>query len=229
MKTGFENLNLRPFERRLVVVVGVVMFIVLNFWFVVPHFSDWGKVQFRRAKAERTLQAFESEVRQIPIYQARVRELGSENSNIPIEEQALHFANTRESVAGQAGVTIANASKINTRTNQFFQELTQTITLLCKEQELVNFLYSLGSGNSLIRVRDLSLRPDAPRQQLNASVKLAASYQKRPAVKAGAPSAQPSGAAPRPKATATQPATTSIPARSAPAGTTTAAQTSKQP
>jgi len=54
----------------------------------------------------------------------------------------------------------------------------------------VDFLYNLGSGNSLIRVRDLSLRPDPPRQQLSGNVKLVASYQKNPSKKP-APAAKP--------------------------------------
>jgi hypothetical protein len=57
-------------------------------------------------------------------------------------------------------------------------ELTQSISLLTKEQQLVDFLYNLGSSNSLIRVRDLTLRTDPPRQNLSANVKLVASYQK---------------------------------------------------
>lgn len=213
-KSYLDQMNLRPFEKRLVVAVGLVMFIVLNVAFVWPHFSDWGQVQFRMSKARRTLAAFEQEVRQMPVYQARVRELGSENSNVPIAEQKLHFDNTREAVAAQAGVTINNASRVTTRTNQFFLELSQTINLLCKEQELVTFLHSLGSGNSLIRVRDLSLRPDAQRYNLNASVKLAASYPKRPA--ASTPRALTGTTAPSGTPTATVPlrAAAVVPAQS---------------
>lgn len=193
-KSYLDRMNLRPSEKRLVVGVALVMFVVLNWALVVPHFADWGKVQFRMNKARKTLSAFQAEVRQMPVYQARVRELGSENSNIAITEQQLHFANTREAVASQAGVTINNATRVTTRTNQFFMELTQNINLLCKEPELVTFLHNLGSGNSLIRVRDLSLRPDAQRFNLNASVKLAASYQKRPAVRATTPAPPRTGA-----------------------------------
>lgn len=217
-KSYLDRMNLRPSEKRLVVGVALVMFVVLNWALVVPHFADWGKVQFRMNKARKTLSTFQAEVRQMPVYQARVRELGSENSNIPITEQQLHFANTREAVASQAGVTINNATRVTTRTNQFFMELTQNINLLCKEPELVTFLHNLGSGNSLIRVRDLSLRPDAQRFNLNASVKLAASYQKRPAVRATTPPPQRSGApaavrteAPAPRSVAAS-STTPIPA-----------------
>jgi len=42
----------------------------------------------------------------------------------------------------------------------------------------VDFLYKLGSDASMIRVRDLELQPDPPRQKLNANVRLIASYQR---------------------------------------------------
>ena len=73
---------------------------------------------------------------------------------------------------------IQQFGKTTTQTNQFFLELTQLISVLSGEAQLVDFLYNLGSGNSLIRVRDLQLRPDGPRQQLGGTIKLVASYQK---------------------------------------------------
>jgi hypothetical protein len=42
----------------------------------------------------------------------------------------------------------------------------------------VDFLYKLGSDVSMIRVLDLELQPDGPRQKLNANIKLVASYQR---------------------------------------------------
>ena len=45
MKTSiFDKLNLRPQERRLVVIVGMVLFVLINWWFVWPFFGEWGKV-----------------------------------------------------------------------------------------------------------------------------------------------------------------------------------------
>lgn len=186
-----DRLNLRPAEKRLVVVVSMALFVVLNWWFVFPHFSDWARVQARMEKARRTLVRYEREIANTNSVARAVKQMESEGYSIPAEEQFLHFSSTREAVAQQSGVNIGQASKITTRTNQFFLELTQNISLQTKEAELVNFLYSLGSSNSLIRVRDLSLRPDQPRYNLNATVKLAASYQKKQSgARAAAPKLQ---------------------------------------
>ena len=52
----FDKLNLRPQERRLVVIVGLIIFVLLNMWFVWPYFDDWGRVRGEIARANgRTL------------------------------------------------------------------------------------------------------------------------------------------------------------------------------
>jgi Tfp pilus assembly protein PilO len=65
-----------------------------------------------------------------------------------------------------------------THTNEFFVEQIQNITVSATDEQLVDFLYKLGSDASMIRVRDLELQPDPPRQKLNANVRLIASYQR---------------------------------------------------
>ena len=78
-------------------------------------------------------------------------------------------------------MNVTSTSRTTTGTNEeFFIRLTQTIGVQSGEPQLVDFLYNLGAGSSLIRVRGLSLRPDPPRQQLVANVTLVASYQKSP-------------------------------------------------
>jgi hypothetical protein len=69
-------------------------------------------------------------------------------------------------------------SRQMSRTNAFFVELAQSITITADDQQLVDFLYKLGSDASMIRVSDLELQPDPPRQHLNANIRLIASYQK---------------------------------------------------
>ena len=51
----------------------------------------------------------------------------------------------------------------------------------------MDFLYKIGTGGSLVRVSDLELQPDQPRQHLAANIKLVASYQKNPKAPTPAP------------------------------------------
>ena len=63
----------------------------------------------------------------------------------------------------------------------FFVEQIQNINVSATDDQLVDFLYKLGSDVSMIRVRDLELQPDVPHQKLNANIKLVASYQRNAA------------------------------------------------
>jgi Tfp pilus assembly protein PilO len=193
MTNPLDRLNLRPFEKRLVVGVAVVLFIVLNLWFVVPHFSDLGQAQKRRTDALEKIRRWQVEINQMPVYQRQVKEMASEGQDVPAEDQQNQFSRAIQMQQAQSGVNISSTSKQTVRTNQFFLELTQQISVQSPEAQLVDFLYNLGSGNSLIRVRDLALKPDGPRQQLSGTVKLVASYQKNPPKKA-APGASPAPA-----------------------------------
>jgi hypothetical protein len=175
---GYWN-NLKPFEKRVVVGFGALFFVVLNFLFVIPHFSDLAAVHRRMDDAQLKLARYQTEIAQTNGYLAKLRAIERENADVPAEEQSLQFANTVNVQAVQSGVHIGSASHINTQTNQFFLEKSQSLSVQSGEDQLVDFLYTLGSGNSQIRVRDLSVRPDPSRQQLVAQVKLVASYQKR--------------------------------------------------
>ncbi len=190
MTSYLDRLNLRPSEKRLVVGVGAVFFVVLNLWFVVPHFSDLGDAQRRRSDALVKLKRWQVEIDQMPKYKAGVDQFAKEGLDVPAEDQVNQFARAIQSQQAQSGVGIPNFGRTTYQTNQFFVDLSQVITVQSGEAQLVDFLYNLGSGNSLIRVRDLALHPDPPRQQLSGTVKLVASYQKSTPRKA-APGAKP--------------------------------------
>jgi Tfp pilus assembly protein PilO len=198
--------NLRPLEKRMLVAVAAVLFLVLNAWFVVPHFSDWSIAQDRLSKARKKLDRFQKEIGQADTYKMQIQRLESESQDVPSEDQSIHFVSTIQSQAAQSGVNIIQVGRVQPRTNDpFFVELTQTLGVQSKEQNLVDFLYKLGSGNSLIRVRDLGLGPDPPHQQLNAKITLVASYQRKPS------SSSKSAAAPAPPAPTKSPAPTTKP------------------
>jgi len=179
MKKYWEGL--RPFEKRVVVGVATGLFAVFNLWFVLPHFSDLGRMKKRMEEAQWTLQVRQTAIAQKPMYEEEIKKLQREGLDVPAEESALQFQRTVSDEEMRVGVNPNSTGRIITRTNEFFLEQTQTINVQSGEQPLVDFLFNLGSGNSLIRVRDLVLHPDPQtRQQLAGAIKLVASYQKTP-------------------------------------------------
>jgi hypothetical protein len=184
MKTYLDTL--RPSEKRLVVGIGLVFFVVLNYWFVLPHFEDWNHLKFDIKKAQDKLEMYRNEIQQSRRYEVEIKRMEGGGYSVPAEDQANHFQSTALDMAIQAGVGFQSTGKVSQSTNQFFLLLSESVTLTAKEDSLINFLYNLGSGDSLIRVRDLGIRPDAPRQNLSATIKLEASYQKKLPVRAGA-------------------------------------------
>ena len=87
---------------------------------------------------------------------------------------------TIQSQSAASGIAGVNYSRSTMHTNEFFVEQVQNINLTATDEQLVDFLYKLGSGASMVRVRDLELQPDNARQHLTANVRLVASYQKTP-------------------------------------------------
>lgn len=209
MKEFFARLN--PMERRFVVFVVVLFFVVVNLVWVRPYFLEWGKTKVELEKSRTTLTTYTQAAAKAPALQKQVDALSRGGAEVPQEEQALQFARTIQERSARSGVGILSMG--STRqvggTNQFFAEQIQTINVQSKEDQLVDFLYNLGSDNSLIRVRDLSIQPDPSHMQLNAHVTLVASYQKKPAAKPAvtAPASKPATApAPAPAKPAAAPA-----------------------
>ena len=179
MKKYFDQL--RPMERRLVIGVGVILLLVVNWVMVWPHFADWSNLTRRYEDAQRKLKLYQTAVAQRPELEKSVKNFESEGEFVALEDQAINFMRTIQSQASASGFGIQNYSRSMMRTNQFFVEQIQNISVTATEPQLVDFLYKIGSGSSMIRVRDLELQPDQPRQRLNANIRLVASYQKNPA------------------------------------------------
>ena len=175
--------RLSSLERRFIVIAIVVVFVVVNLWFVLPRFNDWGLVRSRHEAALATRAKYEKEIAQTATYTSQISKLESEGVAVPVEDQALDFLTTINSQAVQSGVQVITSTRQPERTNQFFLERAQGLTIQSTEAQLVDFLYKLGDGNSLIRVRALSLHPDAPRQALSGNLTLIASYQKKPSAR----------------------------------------------
>ncbi len=189
MTSLFDKLKLRPFERRLAVIVAIVLFLVVQYLFVWPSFGAVSKMDTRRAEAQEKMKTYREEIAQTNKFATGLAKLEGEGAAVPPEDQSSDLMRTTQAQSAQTQVQLQNVSKPFTRTNEFFLEQSVQVTALSTEDALLNFLYNLGSGNSLIRVRDLTLRPDQSRTKLSATIKLVASYQKKPSVRAAAPPA----------------------------------------
>ena len=181
MSSQLAKLDLRPNERRLLVAVATGVFVVLNIWLVWPHFNDWAKVKVKMGEAQKKLENYQAEVNRIPQYQGQLNSLVGDETAVMPEDQAIHLLRTIQSHAAQNGVVITGNSRASSKTNETFLEQTQNISVQSGEKQLVDFLYNLSTGNSMIRVRELNLRPDASKTLLGGNITLVASYQRKAA------------------------------------------------
>jgi type II secretory pathway component PulM len=189
LSANFSRLS--SFERRFILVATVALALVLNFWLVIPHFSDLQKIENRFGAARKKQETFGKEIAQTAFYEKNIKDLQGEGVAIPQEEQTVNLLQAIQNQAAQSGVSILANNRQPERTNQFFLERAQALTTQSGEPQLVDFLYNLGVGSSLIRVRALSIRPDPPRMALSANITLIASYQKKTPKPATAPAATP--------------------------------------
>ena len=186
MTTFLDRWNLQPQERRLVVIVAAILFGMLNLWFVWPHFKDWQQVKDGREQAQRKLGRYTNEVAHVPEYERRLKVLEKLGSPVIPSEQTLDFYRAVQTLAKLKGVRIDQQGQPTPvkgeagNTNSFFEKLSLNIRVTTGESELVDFLYELGAGNSMIRVADMTLNPAPGSNPTNLSggITLVASYQK---------------------------------------------------
>ena len=208
MSSVFDKLNLAPAERRLVVIVGIVIFVVLNFWLVIPEFGEWAKNEQRTKDARSKFQGYQAEIGKKPAYEKDLKELEQQGTQVATEEAALRLSQEVNSQAALSGVTITSITPlqrqgISGKTNTFFDEASVTVNINTSEKELLDFLFRLADKDMLIRARSMQLSPDPSRMRLQGPITLVKSFQRRPPVKAATtaaakpvpPAAKPAAAA----------------------------------
>lgn len=228
MTDFLDKLNLRPQERRLVVGILVVIFIVLNVLLVWPHFGDWARVRADLADAQDALYKYNRKIAQASGpngFAATLKKLEGEGANnVVAEEQEIQLLRTVQTQVAQSKILVSRYGSVTKSTsgptNEFFEEQSLPIDVNTGEKELIDFLVNVGSGNSMIRVRDLNLKPaDQNRYRLAGTITLTANYQKKPVAKP-VPKPAPAPTTPAPKSAAPAPlpkkptAPASVPAKS---------------
>lgn len=210
--TYFSRLS--PVERFFIAGAIICVFMVIQIVFVFPKFGQLKGIERRNRDAKTKLDLYEKEIAQTDFYRTNITILEGDGASVPLEDQGVSFLQAIQSEAVKSGVIITANNRQPESTNQFFKELSQSITTLSEESQLVDFLYNLGVSSSQTRVRAISIRPDPSRTKLNATITLVASFQKKPPVRsATAPAAKPAAKetpkdSPKPAATpVTKPAT----------------------
>ena len=231
MMQWLDRLNLQPHEKRGLLVGLLIVAAVLNYWLVWPYFGEWTQLGTDRKKLEDSRTRYLSEIGKKAAYEKKLKDLQKAGAEVVQEDQANRLQSTLITQANANGVQAGNFRPINTssraagQTNAFFDEQQMNFDVTASEPELVGFLYSLGAGDSMIRVRDISrLRLDPSQTRLTAQVTVVASFQKKPKTPPKAPTPAPSAgkATNAPKAQAVAPKSTSS---SAAAGGTNATKT----
>ncbi len=207
MSSVFDKLNLRPQERRLVVIVGIVVFIVLNVWLVIPMFGEYGKYERRIVDATANLRKYQDEIGRRSRYEKELRELESQGPLVPTEEAGLRLSQEVNSQAALSGVTINSITPLQRqgsggKTNAFFEEAAVTINIKSGEKELIDFLFRLADKDMLIRAKSMQLGTDPARMSLQGQITLVKSFQRRPTTKGSTVAAASPKAAALPAATA---------------------------
>ena len=224
MNNFFDKLNLRPQERRLVVVVAIVVFVIVNFWLVFPMFCDYGKYQQRIKDEQTRVDRYNGEINKQNSYKKQLVELLDSGTTIATEDAALRLYQEVNSQANLTGLGYTLITPVtrggNAKTNAFFDETSVTVNIRTGEKELVDFLNRLTDKELMIRARSMDLSPDPSRMLLQGSITLVKSYQRKPPAKvAAAPTTIPkSNAAPAAAKAAAKPAVpASTPAAKVPA------------
>jgi Tfp pilus assembly protein PilO len=223
MTSFFDKLNLTPAERRLVIIVGIVVFVVLNFWLVFPMFGEYGKYDQRIHDANATLKKYQDEINKRSTYTNQLAQLENSGVYVPSEEAALRLSQEVNSQATLSGVTFSSITPMQRqgsggKTNAFFEEAAVTITVNTGEKELVDFLYRLADKDLLIRAKSMTIGPDPSQTRLQGQITLVKSLQRRPpktttAAAVAKPAATPAASPAKP---VTPPPTSAIPAQPRP-------------
>lgn len=167
MNELFDKLNLKPEERRLAVLFMAIAFIFVNYMYVFPKFQELDRTRKETRLAENTFNMYRLKTNSIPELQITLAALG-EKAGPSVEDsprQRSIFSDTVTRMASKHSISIVRQAQIREiqpiagQTNKFFAELEIPVTIQGTEEQMVNFLYSLGNEESLIRVRSLTLSP----------------------------------------------------------------------
>ena len=226
MSSALDSLNLRPQEKRVIVAIAVVVFVILNLVLVFPHFKDYAKIEAELKKTRQTIATNNAIIAKDkdPVHGLKKQLEDPEQQQggvAAFKEIALLETVTAQARANgffpQTSAPVKTPVGPASQSDKFFESQSVRIVVQSAEDALVKFIYDVGNDPAMIRVWELELHPfDNNRYRLNAAITLTANYQKT-----AAPSSAPAEKAVT--KTPAQPSTSPAPkagARSGPATNT---------
>jgi type II secretory pathway component PulM len=193
---AFDQIQLRPQERRLLVLGAAILFVVLNLWFVWPHYGELGRVQNQIRGRERTLETFRTELARRDEYLAQLQALEMDGVGVLDRDKDLTLLGTVQTELARGGISHSGINTASGGSSEFFEQRTLSVNLNPTSPEaLVRFLLSLATNQVVLRVKELDLKPDGTKTKLSGSVRIVASFQRETLVP---PAATAVAATPRP-------------------------------
>ena len=171
MSSFLNKLNLRPNELRLVVVVASVVLVVLYVLSLSPVQRVEAAPEAKKATWSRRSGATTTEIDRDAAYQKELAELQGERAARRYRGPGPGHAAHRQ-LPGRPARRDRSTATLPARAppagwarpTPSSRRHTGTINFVAEESALVNFLYALSSGNSLIRVSSMTLNPDQPHE-----------------------------------------------------------------
>ncbi len=204
MTSYFDKLGLSPQERRLVVIVGIVVFVVINWWVIIPMFGAWGRYEQKLLDATKLRDKYNAEIGRQKEYETKLKTLQQQGSQVASEEAALRLQQDVINQANLTGlgygtITPVNRSSTTVKTNSFFDEASVSVSVNTGEKELIDFLVRLADKELLVRAKSMDIGPDPQTQtRLMGNLTLVKSFQRKPPPRAATapPVAKPAATTP---------------------------------
>ncbi len=204
----FDKLGLSPQERRLVVIVGIVVFVVINWWVIFPMFGNWGIYEQKLKDSAAQRDKFNAEIGRQKEYDTKLKALQQQGSQVASEEAALRLQQDVINMANLTGLGYGNITPVNrasttVKTNSFFDEASVSVSINTGEKELIDFLVRLADKELLVRAKSMDIGPDPQTQtRLMGNLTLVKSFQRKPPPKPLVPAktTPPAAASPTPVA-----------------------------
>ncbi len=189
MNALFDRYNLNAFERRVIVGIGLVIFLAVNVLFVWPKFSEWGELHAQKESAQRKLRLYQATLDKRSKLEKRLAELENSGADIiPENMQENQLISIIQQKALESKFPPANirpvANTFRSEEKFFEQKGFQISRVKTNMERLIAFLIAIGSdNNSMIRVRDLAITPE--KHHLSCDISFIANYQMQPSATSG--------------------------------------------